>query len=45
MVVIYNNINFKNIKYNKLFSYTSIIHSLITITIIYYPKLPLLGLY
>ena len=44
IVVIYNNINFKNIKHNKLLSHTSIIYSLMTAVIVYYPKLPSLGL-
>ena len=44
MVIIYNNINFKDIKRDKLLSHISIIHSLMIIIIIYYPKLPLLGL-
>ncbi|OCK87553.1 uncharacterized protein K441DRAFT_594047, partial [Cenococcum geophilum 1.58] len=41
VLVIYNNINFKDIKRDKLLSYTSVIHSLITTAIIFYPKLPL----
>jgi hypothetical protein len=45
MVVIYNNINFKDIKRDKQLSHISVIHSLITAAIIYYPKLPLSGLY
>ena len=45
MVIIYNNINFKDIKYNKLLGHMSVIYSLTTTTIIYYPELPLLGLY
>ena len=45
MVVVYNNINFKDIKYNKLLSYISIIHLLTTTAIIYCPKLPLFKLY
>ncbi|OCK99252.1 uncharacterized protein K441DRAFT_539755, partial [Cenococcum geophilum 1.58] len=43
-VVIYDNINFKDIKYDKLLSYTSIMRSLTTATIIFYPELPLSGL-
>ena len=41
----YNNINFKDIKRDKLLSYISIIYLLITAAIIYCPKLPLSGLY
>src|SRR6266702_885882 len=44
MVIIYNNINFKDIKCNKLLSYISVIRSLTTTAIIYCPKLPLSGL-
>jgi len=44
MVVIYNNINFKDIKRDELLGYMSVIRSLITAAIIYCPKLPLLGL-
>jgi len=40
-VVIYNNINFKDIKRDKLLSYTSIIRLLTTAAIILYPELPL----
>ena len=45
MVVIYNNINFKNIKCDKLLGYISVIYLLITAAIIYCPKLPLFRLY
>jgi len=41
MVVVYNNINFKDIKRDKLLSYTSIIRLLITATIIFCLELPL----
>ena len=44
MVVIYDNVNFKDIKRDELLGYTSVIRSLTTTAIIYYPKLPLLGL-
>ena len=44
IVVIYDNINFKNIKRDKLLSHISIIYSLMIVTIIYCLKLPLLGL-
>ncbi|XTI91442.1 hypothetical protein V2W45_1249303, partial [Cenococcum geophilum] len=45
VLVIYDNINFKDIKRDKLLSYTSVIRSLITATIIFYLELPLSGLY
>ena len=44
IVIIYDNINFKDIKRDKLLGYISIIYSLTTTTVIYCPKLPLLGL-
>jgi len=40
-VVIYNNVNFKDIKRDKLLSYTSVMRSLITTAIIFYLELPL----
>jgi len=40
-VVIYNNVNFKDIKRDELLSYTSIIRLLTTAAIIFYPELPL----
>jgi hypothetical protein len=40
-VVIYNNVNFKDIKRDKLLGYTSVIRSLTTATIIFYLELPL----
>ncbi|XTI86080.1 hypothetical protein V2W45_1230156, partial [Cenococcum geophilum] len=42
--VIYNNINFKDIKRDELLGHTFIIRSLMTTAIIYYPKLPPSGL-
>ncbi|XTI93488.1 hypothetical protein V2W45_1251009, partial [Cenococcum geophilum] len=44
IVVIYNNVNFKDTKRNKLLGYTSIIRLLITATTILYPELPLFRL-
>ncbi|XTI96155.1 hypothetical protein V2W45_1254189, partial [Cenococcum geophilum] len=40
-VVIYNNVNLKDIKRDKLLSYISIIYLLTTAAIIFCPKLPL----
>ena len=45
MVIVYDNINFKDIKRDELLSYIFVIHSLTTTVIIYCPKLPPLGLY
>jgi len=44
IVVIYDNINFKNIKRDKLFSYISVMRFLMTVVIVYCFELPLLGL-
>src|SRR6266700_3386589 len=45
MVVVYNNINFKNTKCDKLLGHIFIMRSLMIIVIIYCFKLPSLGLY
>ena len=44
VIGIYNNINFKDTKYNKVISYKVSIYTIITTTIIHCPKLLLLGL-
>jgi len=43
-VVVYDNINFKDTKRDKLLGHTSIIRLLTTAAIIFCPKLPLSGL-
>ena len=40
-MVVYNNVNFKDIKRDKLLSYISIMRLLTTAAIIFYPELPL----
>jgi len=40
----YNNINFKDIKYNKVVSYKVIIYSITTIAVILYLELPISSL-
>ena len=40
-MVVYNNVNFKDIKRDKLLGHTSVIRLLTTAAIIFYPELPL----